>query len=604
MSAELPPAGPPPPIEPHPPRYFFRAPPPPIAFGLIFLASAALAALAFGMSPTPFLEGWLLIFAMPACVAGLVTGPLAGALGGRFEFHRSVFLALSVLAVLLPIAAIWRLALFVEPGRTPGIPFLLAFLVGPIVWFRHLTLFGVSHPNHARTLPATLLQPVLYSLVLPLLVSVTVGWGVALLLCALIGFGCAVALLRASDRPLRREFRSSGVRLIRPLLDHVRDRDSAATEALEGFFRPFAQPVDLRVSLLSFFRNGKAHVTLALPTVHPGPFAALGASDLPRKMASALGGEAGTVLTPHTPCDHDLDLPSGAEVERVGAAARSLLASLPGGGPSRASRLVRPDPDSFARAQLLGDVALVLVTQAPRPTDDIAFSVADRIGREIALEGGPRVALIDAHNSYVEGQGDITYGTPAAEKLIRDCKSAARAAVAAAVDGPIEVGVGVRDGYDIGRDGIGPQGIRAVVVRAAGATSAYVLYDGNNLLLGRRDPIVRALEQRVNVAEVMTTDNHVVHEVDGGINPVGERMSTDALIRGATDAVRAALADLGPAEVRFGSAEVLGVPTLGPGFTARLLTSLGDTLTMFQNMAVATFLLLLTGSLVVVFAFH
>ena len=337
MSAELPPAGPPPPIEPHPPRYFFRAPPPPIAFGLIFLASAALAALAFGMSPTPFLEGWLLIFAMPACVAGLVTGPLAGALGGRFEFHRSVFLALSVLAVLLPIAAIWRLALFVEPGRTPGIPFLLAFLVGPIVWFRHLTLFGVSHPNHARTLPATLLQPVLYSLVLPLLVSVTVGWGVALLLCALIGFGCAVALLRASDRPLRREFRSSGVRLIRPLLDHVRDRDSAATEALEGFFRPFAQPVDLRVSLLSFFRNGKAHVTLALPTVHPGPFAALGASDLPRKMASALGGEAGTVLTPHTPCDHDLDLPSGAEVERVGAAARSLLASLPGGGPSRAS---------------------------------------------------------------------------------------------------------------------------------------------------------------------------------------------------------------------------------------------------------------------------
>ena len=95
----------------------------------------------------------------------------------------------------------------------------------------------------------------------------------------------------------------------------------------------------------------------------------------------------------------------------------------------------------------------------------------------------------------------------------------------------------------------------------------------------------------------MTTDNHVVHEVDGGINPLGERMPTDASIRGATEAVRAALADLGPVEVRFGSRDVPAVPTLGPGFTARLLTSLGDTLTMFQNMVVATFLLLLTGSL-------
>ena len=481
MSAELPATTPPPPIEPHPPRYFFRAPSPPIAFALIVLSGAAMAALTFGTAPGSFLENWLLVFAMPAVVAGLATGPLAAALGGRFEFRRSAFLALSVFLVLLPIAAIWRAALILEPGRTPGVPFLLAFLVGPMVWFRHLTLFGVSRASHGYSLPPTLLQPVLFAIVLPLVVTVSLGWGVALLLCALIGFGCAVALLRAADRPLRREFRSSGVRLIRPLLDHVRDRDPAATGALEGFFRQFAQPVDLRVSLLSFFRNGRAHVTLALPTVHPGPFAALGASDLPRKLADELGPSAGIVLTPHTPCDHDLDLPSGEEVKRVGSAARSLLDSMSESGPLRASRPIRPDPASFARAQLLGDVALVLMTQAPNPTDDIAFSVSDRLSREIALEGGPRVALIDAHNSYVEGRGDITYGTPAAEKLIRDGKAAARAAVAAGVDGPIEVGAGIRDGYNIGRDGLGPQGIRAFVVRAAGATTAYVLFDWEQL---------------------------------------------------------------------------------------------------------------------------
>jgi hypothetical protein len=37
---------------------------------------------------------------------------------------------------------------------------------------------------------------------------------------------------------------------------------------------------------------------------------------------------------------------------------------------------------------------------------------------------------------------------------------------------------------------------------------------------------------------------------------------------------------------------------LGPGYTARLLTSLGDTLSMFARMFPATFVLLLAGSLV------
>src|SRR5208282_2767424 len=126
----------------------------------------------------------------------------------------------------------------------------------------------------------------------------------------------------------------------------------------------------------------------------------------------------------------------------------------------------------------------------------------------------------------------------------------------------------------------------------------YVLVDGNNLIVGDRDPIVRSLLERVDTAEVMTTDNHVVHEVDGGINPVGERLGTDGLVAGVSEAVRGALQDLAPTDLRFGTREVPAVQVLGPGFTARLLTSLGDTLSMFEYMLGATLLLLLTGSLV------
>jgi len=575
-----------------------------VNYALMLLASAALAALLFLPDVVRFAEGFFLVGLLPALLASAITTPLCAALGGRLEFHRSVFLALTVMVLLVPLAGIWRLALAVDPTVVPGLAYLGVFLVGPAFWFRHSSLYGVSRPSHARMLAPSLLQPVLYLAGLFVLVTPTVNLVELAAAFLALGFIAALALVRASDRPLRREFGVSGVSLIRPLLDHVGQRSAEATGALEAFFLKGAIPGNVEARILTFSREGSVKATVALPTVHPGPFAALGSSDLPRKLSEKLGPSAGTVFVPHTPCDHDLDLPSEEEVDRVASALRELLASPPVPGDVRASPLISPYEGSLARAQLLGDVVLVLVTQAPRPTDDIAFSVADRIVREVAQEGGPRVVLVDAHNSYVEGQGDILYGTPTAEKLVVDTKAAIRAAVAAAREGPIEIGTAVRQGYSIGRDGIGPQGFRALVVRAGGSTTGYVLIDGNNLLLGRRDPIVRSLLERVDVAEVLTTDNHVVHEVDGGINPVGERYPLDGLIRESRATLEEALQNMEPVTVRFGEKNVPDVKVLGPNYTARLLTSLGDTLSMFTHMIAATLLLLLTSSLVLLLAFH
>ena len=579
----------------------FRAPPPAVTVGLIVVASAALAALLWLPDTPRFVEGFLFVFALPSLLASVATPPLARALGGRFEFHRSAFLSLTVLLLQVPLALVWRGAWQAWPTAVPDIAFLGVFLAGPAFWFRHLTLYGVSRSSHARMVGISLFPTVLYLAALFAVRAPTWPEVLSALVILALAFVYALALVRAADRPLRREFQTSGVALIRPLLDHVGSRDPEATRSLEEFFLRAAIPADLSVRLLRFERAGRPPVTLALPTVHPGPFAALGASDLPRKLAEGLGPASGTVLVPHTPSDHDLDLPSESEVARVISASRDLFASLSSPAPSRASPLVRPYPDSLARAQILGDAVFVAVSQAPAPTDDIAFSVADRLVRDLSADGVAKVVLVDAHNSYIEGKGDIVYGTPTAEKMIRDAKAAVRAADAAARDGTVEVGAAVRDGYSIGGDGIGPQGMRAVAIRSGGTTTGYVLIDGNNLVVGLREPIVRALETVVDVAEVMTTDNHVVHEVDGGINPVGERRSVDALARDAHDVLAAAVADLAPAEVRFGVRDVPSVKVLGPGHTARLLTSLGDTLSMFTNMFPATLLLLLTSSLVVTF---
>jgi len=580
----------------------FRAPSPPVGLALIVLACAALAGLLWWPSFSRFVEGFLLAGVVPALLCVGLTPPLCRALGGRLEFHRSVFLALTVLVLMVPLGGLWRLAAAIDPAVVPGLAYLGVFLAGPAFWFRHSSLYGVARPSHARMLLPSLLQPILYLAGFFVLDAPTVALVGAAAAFLALGFVLSVALVRASDRPIRREFGISGVSLIRPMLDHVSERDPEATLALESFFRRGAIPGNLMARSIVFSQGGSVVATLALPTVHPGPFAALGSSDLPRKLSEKLGPSAGVVFVPHTPCDHDLDLPGDEDVDRVAEALRRLIASPDPSAPSRASPLVSPYEGSFARAQLLGDVVLVLVSQAPAPTDDIAYSVADRITREIAQEGGPRVVLVDAHNSYVEGKGDILYGTPSAEKLVVDTKAAVRAAIAAAKDGPIEVGTAVRKGYSIGRDGIGPEGFRALVVRTAGTTSAYVIIDGNNLLIGVRDPIVRALGARVDAAEVLTTDNHVVHEVDGGINPVGERYPLESLVRESQGTLDEALRTLRTVSVRFGERPVPDVPILGPGYTARLLTSLGDSLSMFTHMFVATLLLLLTSSLVILLA--
>lgn len=582
----------------------FRAPSSPVSAVAVLVVGLLLALVAWlpGTAIGTLLVDGLLVFVGPGFVAAALTPPLATVFGGRLPLRRSLLLALTANAIGVPLVLLGRALTGLPHAPVVPVVGLLLLVQGLSLWLRHMSLFGISNPSHAGSLPPSLLQPALTSAALLAVFGVTARLVIVTIIFLFLGFLSAALLLRAADRPLRREFGISGVSLLRPMFDHINLRDPAATDVLEGFFRRSAIPADLRVTLLSFRTASGTKATVALPTVHPGPFAALGGSDLPRKISERLGTAAGTVIVPHTPCNHDLDLPTGKEVERVGSAAERLFESLAAAKNPRVSPLVEPFPGSIARAQALGDAVLVLVTQAPEPTDDIDYAVVDRLVRENAASGGPLLAVIDAHNSYIEDRGDITYGTPAAERLLHDARAAVAAAVAGAQPGPIEIGVSVRADYTIGEHGIGPAGIRVLVVRGGGGTSAYVLVDGNNLLIGLRAKIMEAVLGLVDAAEVMTTDNHVVHEVDGSINAVGEKYPVDRLSADIRAAVVAAIADLSPVTVASGTVEVPDVPVLGPDATARLLTSLSDTFSMFSNAFLMTFLFLIASSTAVLLA--
>lgn len=582
-------------------RFVIRAPPIPQALAYLVVASLIEAVVVWvpGSTASLFAAGWALVFLVPGLLGILLTTPVANVLGGRFPWHRNTLLGLTCALVPFPLLLVWRLVGLALGHLPVAIPLILLFVQGPILWFRHMTLFGVSKPRHGASLLPALIQPLLGVLGVSLLYRPPLIWLLAAALFLLFGFLCAALLLRAADRPIRREFGTSGVSFIRPLLEHVGSRDSGATETLEQFFARFAVEANIRVTAVQFRTAQGPKATLALPAVHPGPFAALGASNLPQKMEEMIGLGAGMVFVPHTPCNHDLDVPTSSEVRRIAEATTTLLASLTPPASSLNSPLVPGGPGAWARAQRLGDAMLVVATQAPEPTDDIAYAIADRLVDENRQAGRPELALMDAHNSYREDEGDLTYGSPRAERFSEDVRHAVAAALAHSTPGPIRAGVALRTGFSVGREGIGPSGVRALVVEAAGRRTAYVLLDGNNLVQGLRERLLQALGGVVDDAEVMTTDNHVVHEVDGGVNPIGERISFELLRDTVVGVVRDASSNLESVEVRIGARDLPDVAVLGPDWTTRLLTALGDTLSMFSNAFLMTFLLLVAGSTVI-----
>ncbi|MDE1880219.1 MAG: DUF2070 family protein [Euryarchaeota archaeon] len=556
----------------------------------------------------PGAPGWwgryavgVLIFLVPGIVGTLATTPLAVLFGGRFRTRRALLLGLSGFLIVFGVLLLWRLLTLVAGPFSVEGPLLLGF--GLMLWIRQLTLVGVSHRVHVRSLPAALVQPLLGYV----MVWATLGWrlnslveGVFFLLLAL---GGAASLVTATDRPMVREFGQGGTSLLRPLMEHMSDRDPAASSQMEAFFEGVSTKGDLHLSALVFRDGTRVRVAVLAPSVHPGPFAELGSSDLPRKLAKSLRGRhADEVMVPHSPSTHAQDIPTTPELQKVVEKVQELIAAA-SPAPTRVSPLVSPHPGSLARAQVLGDSVLLLLTQAPEPTDDIDYALSELVREDARRLGFSHAIVLDAHNSFVENRGEIPFGSPEGFRLLADAKAAMVAARDQAVGGELRVGFAQERGFNPEDHGMGPEGLSVLVIEGAGTRTAYALFDANNLERGMRDPLVRALEKAVGGAgEVMTTDNHVVHEVQGGTNTLGMRRSLQDLSRDLERVAKRAVANLAPARVGASEEVLRGVKVLGPGVTTRLMTALADSFAIFWLFFLSTIALAaLAGALLLAF---
>jgi putative membrane protein len=391
---------------------------------------------------------------------------------------------------------------------------------------------------------------------------------------------------------MAKSYSIDGAAVFRSFLEHWVSGGDAGRRDIEDFFRTFSEPALVRAEVIAFRERGGGPIaTVVVPQLHPGPWGELGGSDLPRKIAVPLGGRHGHVLAFHGASDHDLNPVDEEEVEKLGRRIGEALDAMEG-WTGRASRSSRVSDGTDALAQAFDGAVMAAQTSSPLPTDDVDHPVGYAIQQEMEKVGARVPAFIDCHNCLLPGAGHVSFGSPKAQRIQERVVEATGKALAGQRAG-FRVGVG-----HVPNEGespsLGPTGVQTLVVEVDGQTTAWILCDGNNMEQGLRERIRDCALGKVDEAEVLTNDNHIVNVTVGGYNPIGLKDDPQLLTRVCSDSLDLALADLREGEVAAARVEAPDVMVWGKGNTVRMTSHLNATIATSKVALLAAFVVGLT----------
>jgi putative membrane protein len=315
------------------------------------------------------------------------------------------------------------------------------------------------------------------------------------------------------------------------------------TGPFEEFLEKLGEDADVEISFLKF-DSSKPKAAIIVPLVHPGPFKNIGSSLLPSILKHEFEKKFGCdACVPLGILGHELDLASQTQnhkiIDHVLTSAKFVASA------DKATPFVKVT-DGFVTAscQVFGNTAFLSFTLAPKTTEDLPQELG-RIVREEAEKNGLDCAIVvNAHNSI-----DDTVDMEESLSTLRSVASNCLKKAVSLSSNPFEVGASTVFPKEFSlKDGMGPGGITAIVVKVAEQKSAYVVIDGNNMISGLREEILSALTSiGFHESEVFTTDTHAVSAVilgRRGYHPVGEVMNHETLIGYIKEAAKAAVAKL------------------------------------------------------------
>ncbi|MEM2522895.1 MAG: DUF2070 family protein [Candidatus Bathyarchaeia archaeon] len=331
----------------------------------------------------------------------------------------------------------------------------------------------------------------------------------------------------------------------------------------EGFLEKLGVERSVDISILRFNR-GDHNIFVIVPSVHPGPFKNIGSSLLPSMLKGDVERELdGVACVPLGLLGHDYDLTSQAESQKIVEYVVKLAAAVKA-DEGKATRFVKVQNGlATVCCQIFGETAFMTFSLAPKTTEDLPPELGFILQGKAEKLGLKNCVFVNAHNS-IDGAVDLKDALEALESAAALCLEKAASLdklsfiVGAATVKPKEYGLS---------DGMGLGGITVVAVEVGGQKTAYVVFDGNNMISGLREKILSALASMgFHDGEILTTDTHSVNAVTlnaRGYHPVGEVMNHEKLIDYVSETARLALASLSPAKVGFCCIKVPKVKVIG-----------------------------------------
>jgi len=361
-----------------------------------------------------------------------------------------------------------------------------------------------------------------------------------LVISPIVGYASAFLFVFLLDRLGRRTYGVPSIPLFRAfMLNWV----AGLNAPFEEFLEKLGENEDIEVTLLKF-DSYKPKAAIIVPLVHPGPFKNIGSSLLPSMLKREFEKEFGCdTCVPLGILGHELDLASQAQNQKI---IKHVINSAKfAASANKATPFVKVT-DGFATAscQVFGKTVFLSFTLAPKTTEDLPQQLG-RIVREEAEKHGLNCSIVvNAHNSIND-----TVDVEASLETLHEVASKCLKKAVSLPSYPFEVGASTVFPKEFGlKDGMGPGGITAVVVKVAEQKTAYVVIDGNNMVSGLREEILSALKATgFHASEVFTTDTHAVSAVvlgRRGYHPVGEVMNHETLISYIQEAAKAAASTL------------------------------------------------------------
>jgi putative membrane protein len=311
------------------------------------------------------------------------------------------------------------------------------------------------------------------------------------------------------------------------------------------------------------FSSSQPKAVIAVPSIHPGPFKNIGSSLLPSMLKNALEKKFGCVVcVPHGLFGHEFDLASQSQTQTVIDQIAKVATFRDHN--TKATPFTKVSNESAAACcQVFGNFAFISFTLAPKTTEDLPQELGMFIQKESQMHKLVDAVVVNAHNS-IDGTASMEESLIVLKKVGAGCLDK----VASMEQLPFEVGAAttIPEEFSL-KQGMGPGGLTAVVVKVGQQKTAYVVIDGNNMVSGLREKILLALNlMGISDGEVFTTDTHSVNALilgNRGYHPIGEVISHEVLIEYIKRIVSTAVSGLEPVKAACSNITVPNVKVIG-----------------------------------------